>query len=80
MAGQGFFITLDPATRDMQTEAARAGLYHSPGWQRDYHRVQTLTIRELLEGAEVKMPPASVTFKQAKREAEGQGQQGSLGL
>ncbi len=34
-AAMGIFITLDPATRDMHTEAARAGLYHSPGWQRD---------------------------------------------
>lgn len=34
----------------------------------------------LLNGAEVKMPPAPLTFKQGKREADGQAQQRRLVL
>ncbi|MGQ9627228.1 MAG: DNA methyltransferase [Anaerolineae bacterium] len=66
-AAIGVFITLETPTRDMETEAAAAGFYHSPGWERDYPKLQILTIAELLNGAEVKMPPASITFKQAQR-------------
>jgi len=66
-AAMGVFLTLDNPTRDMEAEAAAAGLYHSPGWDRDYPKLQILTIADLLNGAEVKMPPAAVTFKQAER-------------
>ena len=66
-AAMGIFITLDAPTRDMITEAASAGFYHSPGWNQDYPRVQLLTIEQLLGGAEVKMPPPFGTFKQAER-------------
>ena len=51
----------------MLTEAASAGFYTSPGWGRDYPKIQILTIGELLHGVEVKMPPAHGTFKQAPR-------------
>lgn len=71
-AAMGVLITLDAPSRDMKTEAAAAGFYHSPGWNQDYPKLQILTITELLAGAEVKMPPAAVTFKQAQR-AEEQG-------
>jgi len=66
-AAMGVFITLDEPSREMQTEAAAAGFYHSPGWNRDYPRLQILTIDELLRGTEVKMPPSAMTFKQAGR-------------
>jgi site-specific DNA-methyltransferase (adenine-specific) len=76
----GVFITLEPPTRDMRTEAASAGLYHSPGWGKDYPRIQILTIEELLHNAEVKMPPQHGTFKTAQRvqKAEPAAQQNSL--
>ena len=44
-----------------------AGYYHSSGCNKDYPRIQILTIEELLHGAEVKMPPLTVTFKQAQK-------------
>jgi len=66
-AAIGVFITLEPATPDMQTEALKAGYYHSPGWNKDYRRVQILTIEQLLKGAEVQMPPTAQTFKQAPK-------------
>ena len=67
----GVFLTLDEPSRDMLTEAASAGVYRSPGWGRDYPKVQILTIAELLRGAEIKMPPPHGTFKQARPVQQG---------
>ncbi len=66
-AAIGVLITLEPPTRDMITEAAGAGFYHSPGWGKDYPRIQILTIEELLAGQQIEMPPQRTTFKQAPR-------------
>jgi len=66
-AAIGLFITLEQPTREMITEAASAGGYHSPGWNRDYPRIQLLTIADLLRGVEVQMPPPFGTFKQAQK-------------
>jgi site-specific DNA-methyltransferase (adenine-specific) len=66
-AAMGVFVTLEPPTADMQTAAAKAGKYHSPGWNKDYWRVQILTIEQLLKGAEVEMPPTAQTFKLAPK-------------
>jgi hypothetical protein len=48
--------------------------------QRDCPRVQILSVADLLNGAEVKMPAASVTFKQAQRERGATPSQGRLDL
>jgi len=64
------FTTLQNSTRSMNGKAV-TGLYHSPGWDRDYPKLQILTIADLLNGAEVKMPPAAITFKQAERVGSG---------
>lgn len=66
-AAMGVFITLEPPTREMEIEAVSAGFYPSPGWGRDYPRIQIRTIEELLGGAGIEMPLSSVTFKQAGR-------------
>jgi site-specific DNA-methyltransferase (adenine-specific) len=78
-AVMGIFITLEEPTRDMLTEAASAGFYKSEGWQRDYPKVQILTVEALLRGAEVKLPPTMTTFKQAPRVKGEAGQQGLFG-
>lgn len=49
----------------VQREKAQAGYYHSPGFGRDYPLIQSLTIRELMEGTAVDAPSSNVTFKQA---------------
>ncbi|MBP8252266.1 MAG: restriction endonuclease, partial [Herpetosiphon sp.] len=49
-AAIGVFITLEPASRDMTSEAARAGFYHSTGWNQKFPRLQILTIADLLAG------------------------------
>lgn len=77
-AAMGVFITLEPPSKDMKTEAATAGFYRSEGWNKDYPALQIVTIEELLSGAEVKMPPSAITFKQAEREAEATGKQDKL--
>lgn len=79
-AAIGVFITLEPPSRDMNTEAVSAGFYHSLGWNQDYPRIQILTIEELLRGAAVKMPPQFGTFKQAQRVQQAEALQGELGL
>ena len=65
-AAIGVFITLEPPTGPMKIEALSASFYRSPGWQQDYHRIQILTIEELLSGSKVQMPPSWGTFKQAQ--------------
>jgi site-specific DNA-methyltransferase (adenine-specific) len=39
-AALGVFITLEEPTREMITEAVRAGFYRSLGWNQDYPRIQ----------------------------------------
>jgi site-specific DNA-methyltransferase (adenine-specific) len=66
-AAIGVFVTLETPSPEMQREATVAGFYRSIGWQKDYPKIQILTIADLLRGAEVQMPPAHGTFKQAQR-------------
>jgi DNA modification methylase len=66
----GVLITMQEPTRPMRSEAAGAGFYHSPGWNRDYPRLQILTVAELLAGKKIDMPPirqVGATFKKAER-------------
>jgi hypothetical protein len=58
--------------------APGAGFYHSPSWNKDYPRMQILTIDQLLYDAEVKMPPQFATFKQAQRVQQSDAQQAEL--
>jgi len=78
----GIFITLEPPTGPMQTEAISTGFYHSPGWNKDYPKIQILTIEELLYGRTVDMPPqtqTNVTFAKApKVSTKEQGRQLSI--
>ena len=84
-AAIGVLITLETASKPMQTEAAAAGFYTSPGWGKQYPRLQTLTVEELLHGAKrLEMPPqaqTAVTFQQAPKEKpKSEAQQAGLGL
>ena len=67
-AGIGVLVTLETPSREMIREAASAGFYHSPGWDKDYAKLQILTIADLLHNnASVQMPSTSITFKQAEK-------------
>jgi site-specific DNA-methyltransferase (adenine-specific) len=68
-AAIGVLITLEEPSKDMITEAASAGFHHSNLWQRDYPRIQILTIEELLKRKTIDMPRTAPgqTFKQAEK-------------
>ncbi|MGB3717338.1 MAG: restriction endonuclease [Candidatus Promineifilaceae bacterium] len=74
-AAMGVFLTLENPAKPMITEAASAGFYHSPAWDKDYPRIQILTVEQLLDGAEVDMPPTGMTFKVAPKVKDGGGDQ-----
>lgn len=71
-AQMGIFITLEEPTGPMLKEAATAGFYQSPGFNRAYPTIQIFTIKQLLDGKTVDMPAGNVTFKQAEK-AKGDG-------
>ena len=77
-AAIGLFITLEKPSRDMTTEAVGKGFYHSEGWNKDYPKLQILTIEDLLTGKQPDMPPSSITFKQAERIGKEREDQGTL--
>jgi hypothetical protein len=67
----GAFITLKPATRDMQKEAVSAGFYESQFG--NFPKLQILTIEELLDGKKLLYPHLNVaTFKRAERQTKTQ--------
>jgi len=67
-AAIGVLIAMQEPTKPMRTEAASAGFYESPWWNKRYPRIQILTIAELLQGKGIDYPPArqvNATFKNA---------------
>jgi site-specific DNA-methyltransferase (adenine-specific) len=67
-AEMGVLITMLEPTQAMKAEAASGGFYHSKVWNRDFPKIQILTIEELLAGKEIQMPPMrSGTFKKAPK-------------
>ena len=77
-AALGVFITLEPPSRDMTTEAVTAGYYESPWTGQKYPRIQICTIAELLKGGRIEMPSQYGTFKQASKVKQDGGQQAAL--
>lgn len=54
-AEMGIFLTLEPATKPMEQEAALEGFYHSP-LGKDYPKIQILTIADILNGKKPNTP------------------------
>lgn len=50
-------VTLEPSTKPIRQEAVEAAMYESPGWNREFPRVQILTIEELLDGKKPEVRP-----------------------
>lgn len=72
----GVFITLAESTGPMRTEAVKAGYYETIYGK--YPKIQILTIAELFEGKQPKIPLVdSASFKKATKEIEG-GEQDKL--
>ncbi|MEX0642155.1 MAG: DNA methyltransferase [Pirellulales bacterium] len=66
----GVLISIEKPTKPMRAEAAGAGFYRSQWTQKDYPKLQLLTIDELLGGKQVDMPAVkhtSQTFKKAPK-------------
>ena len=77
----GVLLTLNNPTREMKTEAAAAGLYHSDFWNKDYPRIQMLTAEDLLNKKTVAMPQQQASpFARAPREKRREGKQTNLNL
>ena len=74
----GIFVTLEEPTREMRLEATTAGMYRI--WERDYPKIQIVSIWELLEeGRKRALPPLVMpTFQQAERVKERWGEQMTL--
>ena len=77
-AAMGIFVTLEEPTREMRLEATTAGMYRV--WERDYPKIQIVSIRELLEeGRTPSLPPLVLpTYQQAERVKERGGEQLTL--
>jgi site-specific DNA-methyltransferase (adenine-specific) len=67
-AAIGVFVTLEEPSKPMLHEATEAGYWHSDVWNRDYQRIQILSIRELLE--EGKRPDLPAFKHQPYQKAE----------
>jgi len=76
-AAIGVLISMEEPTGPMRTEAATAGFWESTVWAKRYPRIQLLTVKDLLEGKTVDMPPQrqadKITFKKALSEEKGDG-------
>ena len=75
----GVFITLRNPTKPMIVEAAAAGFYTSPSWNKKYAKLQILTIEEILGGRSIDYPPTDKTFKKAERVTEPDAEQIEFG-
>ncbi len=63
----GIFITLEKPTNPMTTEAISKGFYRSPTWNKDFPKIQILTIDELLSGTQPNVPHPMPAHKQAEK-------------
>ena len=77
-AALGLFISLDDPTRDMRTEEAIGGFYHSELWQRDFPKIQIRTIADLLSDRGFDLPPRQPMYRPAERVRPAEGEQGAL--
>ena len=66
----GVLLTLEPPTQPMKIEAMEAGFYESPLWQKEFPRIQILTIEEVLVGKQPAMPMRT-PYPKAERLSEG---------
>ena len=78
-AAMGFLISLEIPSKPMLTEALSAGYYHSPGWGKDYPRLQIRTVEQLLAGQWFELPPGQCD-PGAGREGERGGGAGGVVL
>ena len=69
------FITLEDSTKPMRDEAMAAGVYHHELLNRDYPRIQIVTVREMIEENQRIDLPLSLEVLKAAAEATTEEQQ-----
>lgn len=77
-AEMGLLITLEPPTQPMNVEALEAGYYRSGLMNRNYQKVQIITIEELLEGQKPDVPPLYSPYRLAQRQQRQDSRQAGL--
>lgn len=76
-AAMGAFLTLQNPTRPMKIKALQAGKWSSLSWG-EFEKIQILTIKELLDGERLKMPPSSRMVRPRRKTKEGAKQKDLL--
>jgi site-specific DNA-methyltransferase (adenine-specific) len=67
----GVLISMQKPTQPMRAEAASHGFYRSPGFHRDYQRIQLISVEEALDGTQIDYPHGtSTTFAVAPKADE----------
>ena len=56
---------MEEPTKEMRSEAAKAGVWHSDKWNRDYPRIQLITVEQAFAGTRVQFPGQDVTLQAA---------------
>ena len=67
-ADLGLLITLEEPTGPMKVEALEAGFYHSEWMDRDYPRIQIITVADLLHGKQPEIPTRYNPYQLAQLE------------
>ena len=69
-AKMGVFLTLEPPTKGMVTQAASAGFYKPEGWDKPFPKIQIVVVEDLFKPSNPLHLPLQDTsvFKKAKRE------------
>jgi site-specific DNA-methyltransferase (adenine-specific) len=62
----GIFITLEKPSKEMVKETITKGFYNSPIYNRNYQRLQIITINDLLSDVKPDVPPIISPYKEAK--------------
>ena len=75
-AEMAVLITLEPPTGPMRAEAKAAGVYQHPLMQRNYDRIQIVTVQEIIEGnRRLELPMSLEVLKKAQVAARGNEQE-----
>jgi hypothetical protein len=74
-AEMGVLVTLEEPTGPMRVEATGAGYYHSGAWNKDYPKIQILTVADIFAGKKADYPGHNLTYPEAIRIPDKSGQQ-----
>ena len=74
----GVLVVTEPPTREMERDAAAAGVYHSPWDGSTYPRIQIITAGEIVHGKRIDMPSQRGTSDFARAPRARRGRQDRL--